>query len=123
MGEAAPVNRREFLQAAAAAGLVLAVDIAPSPASELPSPTSIPSSNGGIDFNGSLGGIYITPTDRQTDAFAEVWITCPDGSVLTHHLFSQRGGWYWLAALGEHIVGPVNVRCSVDADILLAGKP
>ncbi len=118
------ISRREFLQAAAAAGLVLVVDIVPAPASELPSATSVPAYGHGIDFDGILGGIYITPTDRQTDAWAEVWVvTRPKGTLLIHHAFSQMGGWYWLANPGEHIVGPVNVACSVDADILLAGMP
>ena len=118
------ISRREFLKIAAAAGFIMSADMTvPIGAKELPLKTSIPAYGHGIDFDGILGGIYITPMDPQKDAFAEVWITRPDGSVFMHHLFSQRGGWCWLANPGEHILGPVNVACSVDADILLAGKP
>ena len=115
------------MQAAAAAGLTLAVTANALPESQvLPTNTSTPAYGHGIDFDGVLGGIYIMPTDPdpQKDAFAEIWVvTHPKGTLLMHHAFSQVGGWYWLALPGEYIVGPVNVACSVKSDILLAGKP
>ncbi len=113
------------MQAAAAAGFVLSSStLPPIVASEPPVKTSIPAYGHGIDFDGVLGGIYVTPADPQKDAFAEVWVvTHPKGTLIMHHAFSQRGVWYWFADPNEEIIGSINVCCSVDADILLAGKP
>lgn len=118
------ISRRDFLQAAAAAGFTLAVTAnALHESGALPVDTSIPAFGHGIDFDGVLGGIYIMPTDPQMDNFAEVWVvTHPKGTLLMHYAFSQNGGWCWIADPGAHIVGSVNIACSVKAHILLASK-
>jgi len=118
------ISRREFLQAAAAAGLTLVAtaDALPKLPESPALPTSVPSPDGGVDFNGMLGGIYITPTHVKADSWAEVWVTRPNGDMLIHGKFMQYSGWYWMAEPMTQIIGPVNVRCSVKSDITLAGK-